>query len=63
MTSTDSGRHSTASHFVIRPALLVPLLAVVFAALVGLLLIASIGVSVRDAIVAFLDGTIEAAPT
>jgi simple sugar transport system permease protein len=58
MTSTDSGRHSAASRFVVRPALLVPLLAVVFAALVGLLLIASIGVSVRDAIAAFVDGTI-----
>jgi ABC-type uncharacterized transport system permease subunit len=58
MTSTDSGGHQAASRFVVRPALLVPTLAVVFAALVGLLLIASIGVSVRDAISAFIDGTV-----
>ncbi len=41
-----------------RPALLGSLLAVAFAALVGLVLIASIGVSVPDAISAFVDGTV-----
>ena len=41
-----------------RPALLVPVAAVAFAALVGLALIASIGVSVPDAIAAFVDGTV-----
>jgi simple sugar transport system permease protein len=44
--------------FAARPALLGSLLAVTFAALVGLLLIASIGVSVPDAISAFVDGTV-----
>ena len=41
-----------------RPALLGSMLAVAFAALVGLVLIASIGVSVPDAISAFVDGTV-----
>jgi general nucleoside transport system permease protein len=41
-----------------RPALLGSLVAVAFAALVGLVLIASIGVSVPDAISAFVDGTV-----
>jgi general nucleoside transport system permease protein len=44
--------------FAARPALLGSLLAVAFAALVGLVLIASIGVSVPDAISAFVDGTV-----
>ena len=47
--------------FAMRPTLLVPVLAVAFAAAVGLLLIAMIGVSVQDAIAAFLDGTVGSA--
>jgi simple sugar transport system permease protein len=42
----------------LRPALLVPVLAVAFAALTGLALIAMIGVPVPDAVSAFIDGTI-----
>jgi general nucleoside transport system permease protein len=42
----------------LRPTLLVPVLAVAFAALVGLALIGMIGVSVPGAIAAFVDGTI-----
>jgi len=42
----------------ISPSLMVSVLAVVFAALVGLLLISLIGVPVRDAISAFIDGTL-----
>jgi hypothetical protein len=44
--------------FSLRPALLVPVLAVAFAAAVGLALIAMIGVSVPNAISAFVDGTV-----
>jgi general nucleoside transport system permease protein len=46
------------SRFAVRPAVLVPALAVLFAALVGLALIAAIGVSIPDAVAAFVDGTI-----
>src|SRR5258708_31914447 len=42
----------------VRPALLVPVVAVGFAALVGLALIAVIGVSVPNAVAAFVDGTV-----
>jgi general nucleoside transport system permease protein len=42
----------------LRPTLLIPVLAVAFAALIGLVLIAMIGVSVPDAVAAFVDGTI-----
>ena len=41
-----------------RPALLFPILAVGFAALIGLAMIAVIGVSVPNAIAAFVDGTV-----
>jgi simple sugar transport system permease protein len=58
MTALEQPSQPTASRFTIRPALLVPVAAVGFAALVGLALIASIGVSVPSAIAAFVDGTI-----
>lgn len=58
MTALGTEQRPVGAHFVIRPALLVPLLAVVFATLVGLMLIASIGVSVPNAIAAFVDGTV-----
>jgi len=58
MTAVDQSRASSASRFSLRPALLVPVLAVVFAALVGLALIASIGVSVPNAMGAFVIGTV-----
>jgi energy-coupling factor transporter ATP-binding protein EcfA2 len=45
----------------LRPALLVPVAAVAFAAAVGLLLIAVIGVSVPNAIATFVDGTVGSA--
>ena len=44
----------------LRPTLLVPLAAVAFAGAIGLALIAMIGVSVPNAIAAFVDGTISA---
>ena len=50
-----------ASRLSLRPALLVPVLAVAFAAAVGLVLVAKIGVSVPNAIAAFVDGTIGSA--
>jgi ABC-type uncharacterized transport system permease subunit len=49
------------SRFAIPPSLLVPVLAVVFAALAGLVLIAAIGVSIPDAVAAFVDGTVGSA--
>lgn len=58
MTALDQGRKPAALRLVIRPALLVPIVAVGFAALIGLALIACIGVSVPDAIAAFVDGTV-----
>lgn len=58
MTALDPGHPSTARRFAVRPAVLVPLLAVLFAALVGLALIAAIGVSVPKAIAAFISGTV-----
>ena len=58
MTALEQPSQPTARRFTIRPALLVPVAAVGFAALVGLALIASIGVSVPSAIAAFVDGTI-----
>jgi simple sugar transport system permease protein len=58
MTTLEQPRASAARRFAIRPALLVPVAAVGFAALVGLALIASIGVSVSGAVLAFVDGTI-----
>jgi ABC-type uncharacterized transport system permease subunit len=58
MTALEQPRASAARRFAIRPALLVPIAAVGFAALVGLALIASIGVSVPGAVLAFIDGTI-----
>jgi ABC-type uncharacterized transport system permease subunit len=58
MTALEQPSASAARRFAIRPALLVPVAAVGFAALVGLALIASIGVSVPGAVLAFIDGTI-----
>ena len=58
MTTLEQPSQPTARRFAIRPSLLVPVAAVGFAALVGLALIASIGVSVPAAIAAFIDGTI-----
>ncbi len=58
MTAMQQPGPSAARRFAIRPTLLVPIAAVAFAALVGLGLIASIGVSVPSAIAAFVDGTI-----
>jgi len=57
MTAVNQGRPLPAvPRFSLRPALLVPVLAVAFAAGVGLLLIAMIGVSVPKAIAAFVEG-------
>ena len=57
MTAANQGRPLPAApRFSLRPALLVPVLAVAFAAGVGLLLIAMIGVSVPKAIAAFVEG-------
>ena len=59
MTISDQQPAAAAkSGFTVRPALLVPVLAVGFAALIGLVLIAVIGVSVPNAIAAFIDGTV-----
>jgi general nucleoside transport system permease protein len=58
MTALEQPSQPAARRFAIRPALLVPVAAVGFAALVGLALIASIGFSVPSAIAAFIDGTI-----
>jgi simple sugar transport system permease protein len=58
MTAVESARKPAATSFKPRPTLLVPIAAVVFAALVGLVLIASVGVHVSEAVAAFVDGTI-----
>ena len=58
MTVVDPSRRPFWPRLSIGPAPLVSLAAVVFAAGIGLILIASIGVSVADAIAAFVDGTI-----
>ena len=50
MSTLDQTGEATARRFTMRPALLVPIAAVGFAALVGLGLIALIGVPVQDAI-------------
>jgi general nucleoside transport system permease protein len=49
---------TTKAGLAVRPALLVPVMAVACAALIGLALIAVIGVSVPNAIAAFVDGTL-----
>lgn len=61
MSALDLERPSLAARFAIRPALLVPILAVGFAALIGLALVALIGVPVDQAIAAFIDGTVGSA--
>jgi simple sugar transport system permease protein len=58
MTALEQPSQPAARRFTVRPTLLVPVAAVGFAALVGLALIASIGVSVPNAIAAFIEGTI-----
>jgi simple sugar transport system permease protein len=58
MTALEQQRQPALRRFSMRPALLVPVVAVGFAGLIGLLLIAFIGVSVPDAVAAFVDGTI-----
>src|ERR1700760_1293331 len=60
MTTLDQPGKA-AARFTLRPALLVPIAAVGFAALIGLGLIALIGVPVHDAIAAFIDGTVGSA--
>jgi simple sugar transport system permease protein len=58
MTAVNQERPLPAApRFSLRPTLLVPVLAVGFAAVVGLALIAMIGVSVPKAVAAFIDGT------
>jgi ABC-type uncharacterized transport system permease subunit len=57
MTALDQASPAK-QRFAVRPALLVPVLAVLFAALAGLALIAAIGVSIPDAVAAFVDGTV-----
>jgi general nucleoside transport system permease protein len=61
MSAIDHGRLTFASRFAVHAALLVPVLAVGFAALIGLVLIALIGVPVGDAVAAFIDGTVGSA--
>lgn len=58
MTASDRPQQRPGRRFALQPALLVPIAAVGFAALIGLLLIALIGVPVGTAIDAFIDGTI-----
>jgi simple sugar transport system permease protein len=58
MTALNPQRELGKPRLTVRPALLVPMLAVGFAALIGLALIAMIGVSVPNALAAFVDGTI-----
>jgi simple sugar transport system permease protein len=57
MTAFERQRQP-ALRFTVRPALLVPIVAVGFGGLIGLVLIALIGVSVPDAVAAFVDGTV-----
>jgi general nucleoside transport system permease protein len=61
MTTLDQTGKAAAPRFTVRPALLVPIAAVGFAALIGLGLIALIGVPVHDAVAAFIDGTVGSA--
>ena len=61
MSTLDQTGKAAAPRLTLRPALLVPIAAVGFAALVGLGLIALIGVPVQDAIAAFIDGTVGSA--
>ena len=57
MTAVNEGSPlEAAPRLTLRPALLVPVIAVAFAAAIGLLLIAMIGVSVPKAIGAFVEG-------
>jgi simple sugar transport system permease protein len=58
MTAVESAPKSARLGFKPRPTLLVPLAAVAFAALVGLVLIGAVGVNVPAAIAAFVDGTV-----
>jgi simple sugar transport system permease protein len=59
MTAVDQGGDTGfVKRTWLRPTLLVPVLAVAFAGAIGLSLIAMIGVSVPNAIAAFIDGTL-----
>jgi simple sugar transport system permease protein len=58
MTALNQESELAKPRFTLPPALLVPVLAVGFAALIGLALIAAIGVSVPNAIASFVDGTV-----
>jgi ABC-type uncharacterized transport system permease subunit len=58
MIALEQPTEPVARRFTVRPTLLVPVAAVGFAALIGLALIALIGVPVPDAIAAFVDGTV-----
>lgn len=58
MTTIDKDHVTPKPRAALSPSLLVPVIAVGFAALIGLLLIALIGVSLPDAIAAFIDGMI-----
>ncbi len=58
MTALNQESELAKPRFTVPPALLVPVLAVGVAALIGLALIAAIGVSVPNAIAAFVDGTV-----
>lgn len=58
MTVLDRPQQRPGRRFAVRPTLLVPIAAVGFAVLIGLVLIACIGVSASAAIEAFVDGTI-----
>jgi simple sugar transport system permease protein len=58
MTVLDRPQQRPGRRFTVRPTLLVPIAAVGFAVLIGLVLIACIGVSASAAIEAFIDGTI-----
>jgi general nucleoside transport system permease protein len=58
MIALEQPTEPVARRFTARPTLLVPVAAVGFAALIGLALIALIGVPVPNAIAAFVDGTV-----
>ena len=61
MTTIERTPDHARPKFSLRPSLLMPIAAVGFAALFGLMLIALIGVPVASAIAAFIDGTIGSA--
>lgn len=58
MTAIEQRGQPKTRRFTLHPTLLVPVIAVGFAGVIGLALIACIGVSVPNAIAAFIDGTV-----